>query len=72
MDICERRDAKGLYRKARLGQITNFTGISSPYEPPENLELVIDTGYMNIEECVSHILKHLQKKGIITPHSEGF
>ncbi len=65
LNICEQRDTKGLYRKARRGEIANFTGISSPYEPPENPELVIDTSCMNIEECVAHISCYLQEKGII-------
>ena len=53
LETCEQRDAKGLYQKARAGLIKDFTGISSPYEPPENPDLMLDTGKMSVEECVS-------------------
>lgn len=56
---CEERDPKGLYRKARAGQLPDFTGIDSPYEEPSDPELVVDTGSMNIAECVQQILSHL-------------
>jgi bifunctional enzyme CysN/CysC len=56
LEECERRDPKGLYKKARLGQIPNFTGINAPYEPPENPALVIDTTRLSIEEAVKLIL----------------
>lgn len=67
LTVCEQRDVKGLYRKARLGEIAHFTGISSPYEPPENPEIVIDTDQMSIEECLAHIFDRLQKMGILSP-----
>lgn len=57
---CERRDPKGLYRKVREGGIAEFTGISAPYEAPENPILRIDTGQMTVEESVSTIVKHLR------------
>jgi adenylylsulfate kinase len=66
LTICEQRDVKGLYRKARLGEIPQFTGISSPYEPPENPEIVVDTNRMSIDECSAHIFKYLQKIGILS------
>jgi adenylylsulfate kinase-like enzyme len=50
---CERRDVKGLYRRARRGEITNFTGIDDPYEPPSNPDLVIDTTHLSIDEAVT-------------------
>ena len=56
LDVCESRDVKGLYEKARSGKITNFTGISSPYEKPENPELIIDTDALSIEEATERIL----------------
>jgi adenylylsulfate kinase len=56
---CEKRDPKGLYMKARTGEIMNFTGISSPYEEPENPDLVIDTDVLSIEESVKLVLKHI-------------
>ncbi len=57
LDECEKRDVKGLYRKARKGDIPNFTGINSPYEPPENPGIVIDTTAISVEEAVQRILK---------------
>jgi len=65
LTVCEQRDVKGLYQKARLGHIANFTGISSPYEAPENPELIVDTDQWSIDECVQRVLDYLQEKGII-------
>lgn len=56
---CEQRDPKGLYKKARAGEIKEFTGISAPYEAPEKAEIVIDTGKMSVEECVDLIATRL-------------
>ena len=56
---CERRDPKGLYKKARAGQIPNFTGINSPYEVPLQPELVIDTTVLSLEEGVERIMRLL-------------
>lgn len=61
LEECERRDIKGLYRKAREGRIPNFTGISSPYEVPGKAEIVIDTSRQSIEESVDMVLKALEK-----------
>lgn len=58
---CEKRDVKGLYRKAREGEIPNFTGISSPYEEPENPNITIDTSKCSMEEAVAMVLKEIQK-----------
>lgn len=63
--ICEQRDAKGLYQKARQGAIRQFTGISSPYEPPEKPELVVDTGQLSLQDCVEQVLTLLKKRGLI-------
>ncbi len=60
LEICERRDPKGLYRRACQGQIPNFTGISSPYEPPEAPELRLDTSVLSVEQCVLRVLKRLE------------
>jgi len=60
LDVCEKRDTKGLYQKARSGEIPQFTGISSPYEAPETPELVIDTGKLTIEESVAKVLQYLE------------
>lgn len=62
---CEQRDVKGLYKKARQGDIKQFTGISSPYEHPENPELIVDTGSNNLDVCVDSVLALLQERGII-------
>ncbi|QDP39532.1 adenylyl-sulfate kinase [Radiobacillus deserti] len=65
-DVCEDRDPKGLYKKARSGQIHDFTGIDSPYEPPVNPELTINTAENSVEEAVQLIIAFLEYKGIIT------
>jgi len=65
LDIAEQRDPKGLYKKARSGEIKEFTGISAPYEEPKNPELVIDTGQLNLEQSVSEVLSFLTNRGII-------
>lgn len=65
LDICERRDVKGLYRQARQGRISDFTGISSPYEAPENPELTIDSGHLSLTTSVEHVLTILTERGII-------
>ena len=66
VEICEQRDPKGLYAKARAGEIPNFTGISDPYEAPENPELVIETASSTPEEAASSIIEMLQKRGKIS------
>ncbi len=63
--ICEQRDVKGLYKKARRGEIEHFTGISSPYEIPENPELRVDTGTNTLQDCVGQVLALLSQYGII-------
>ena len=63
--VCEERDPKGLYKKARAGQIPEFTGISSPYEKPEKPELVLQTGKQTIEECTDRVIQYL-KSSILT------
>jgi bifunctional enzyme CysN/CysC len=56
VDVCEQRDPKGLYRRARAGQIQDFTGISAPYEPPDEADLVLDTATLSPDECVAALL----------------
>ncbi|MDP9141752.1 MAG: adenylyl-sulfate kinase [Pseudomonadota bacterium] len=63
LDVCESRDPKGLYKKARAGQIKNFTGIDSPYEAPEKAELTINTGELSIEQSVQKLLVFLKERG---------
>ena len=59
VDVCESRDPKGLYKKARAGEIPEFTGISSPYEVPEAAEVSVDTGSKSLDECAQKILDYL-------------
>ncbi|HIF19235.1 MAG TPA: adenylyl-sulfate kinase, partial [Gammaproteobacteria bacterium] len=65
LKTCEARDVKGLYKRARAGEIKNYTGIDSPYEPPENPELIIDTDKDTLNESVSRIYSFLERKEII-------
>lgn len=65
LDVCESRDVKGLYKKARAGEIKEFTGISAPYEEPLAPELVVDTGKASLEECRESVLRLLADRGII-------
>jgi len=62
---CENRDPKGLYKKARAGEIPEFTGISSPYEEPENPEIIVDTDKNSVAACAEIIVKHLKKEGVL-------
>jgi adenylylsulfate kinase len=62
---CEARDPKGLYKKARAGEIGDFTGISAPYEAPEYPELRIDTSAKPLEECVAEVLQYLISRGVL-------
>jgi len=66
LETCETRDVKGLYKRARSGEIKNYTGIDSPYEVPENSELIIDTENQSLEESVSTILSFLEVNRIIS------
>jgi bifunctional enzyme CysN/CysC len=59
---CEKRDPKGLYKKARDGKISDFTGIGSPYEPPQNPELVVDTQHNDVDECVRQIVDYIEQQ----------
>jgi len=65
VETCEQRDPKGLYKKARNAEIPNFTGISAPYEEPENPEIILDTEYYSIEECVDQLTEILTSNGYI-------
>lgn len=65
VETCEKRDPKGLYKKARNAEIPNFTGISAPYEEPENPEIILDTELNSIEECVDQLTDILTSKGYI-------
>jgi adenylylsulfate kinase len=63
--VCEERDVKGLYKKARAGEIKDFTGISSPYEAPEDPDLVVATGTLSLDECVGTVITLLRARGIL-------
>ena len=65
LEVCEQRDTKGLYKKARAGEVKEFTGISAPYEEPLNHEITIDTSKMPVEESIRAILKYLEEKGYV-------
>ena len=66
LEVCEKRDVKGLYKKARAGEIPEFTGISSPYESPDNPELIVNTGTNTLDECTDKVIELLKIRGIIT------
>lgn len=64
--VCEKRDVKGLYQKAREGTLSHFTGISAPYQVPPNPEITIDTSELNEQQVVSHLISQLQLFGVIS------
>jgi adenylylsulfate kinase len=66
-DECERRDPKGLWQRAKKGEIPEFTGVSAPYEEPEAAEIVVETDRCSLEECAQQIITHLEECGIISP-----
>jgi adenylylsulfate kinase len=65
VEVCEARDVKGLYKRARAGEVKDFTGVSSPYEDPLAAELILDTGTLEMEECVERVLNLLREQGIL-------
>jgi sulfate adenylyltransferase len=67
LEVCEARDRKGLYARARQGLIPQFTGISDPYEPPTHAEIVIDTAQVSASDAVQHILGYLTQSGYLIP-----
>ncbi len=68
IEVCEQRDVKGLYAKARAGEIKGFTGVDDPYEPPLNPEVVLDTSKLSVQECADRIIDKLIELGYITHH----
>ena len=66
LDVCEQRDVKGLYQKARRGEISHFTGISDPYEAPEHADLIIDTAQQSLEQSVEQLIALLTEKGVLS------
>ena len=65
LNICETRDTKGLYKKARLGEIKDFTGISSPYEIPQDPEIIVETGSLDLNDSVGQIMKYLNAQELL-------
>ncbi|MDX1710060.1 MAG: adenylyl-sulfate kinase, partial [Rhodovibrionaceae bacterium] len=70
LDTCERRDPKGLYKKARAGEIEDFTGVDAPYESPANAELVVDTTNASIDESVSDVIRYIENRFVLQPMRE--
>jgi adenylylsulfate kinase len=70
VEVCEQRDVKGLYAKARAGEIKEFTGVSDPYEPPENPEIVLETEHQSPEESARMIIEYLEGRGLIAAAAE--
>jgi adenylylsulfate kinase len=66
--VCEERDPKGLYRKARAGLLPEFTGISSPYEAPEAPDVLVDSAESSVEQEVARLLAELERREIVTVH----
>ena len=65
IEVCERRDVKGHYRRARRGEIPEFTGLTSPYQEPRTPDLILDTGKLSLDESVREVLSLLMKRGIV-------
>lgn len=65
IEVCEQRDVKGHYKKAKIGEIREFTGVSSPYEEPVHPELVLTTDTMSVDECVIAVIDLLHRRGIV-------
>lgn len=65
VEVCEERDVKGMYKKARSGEIKEFTGVSAPFEEPDDADIVIDTQTQDPESCVKQILKHLKVEKLV-------
>ncbi|MBV4419440.1 adenylyl-sulfate kinase [Clostridium tyrobutyricum] len=63
IEVCEKRDPKGIYKKVRKGEIKNFTGIDSPYEKPDKPEIIVSTYLNSVEECADKIIKYLAEEG---------
>jgi len=71
IEVCEARDVKGMYKKARAGLISEFTGISSPYEVPQNPELIVNTGQSELKVCVQQVIDEMMQRGLIQNTSSG-
>jgi adenylylsulfate kinase len=72
LDICEKRDVKGLYKKARKGEISDFTGVTSPYEAPDHPEVSVLTGKTSLEDCIEIIIGEMKNRDIVNNNSQLF
>ena len=70
LEVCEERDPKGLYEKARSGEIPNFTGISAPYEAPASPEISVRTDEHSVDACVEQLVDYLERNGYFTAERE--
>lgn len=71
VEVCETRDVKGLYKRAKAGEIKDFTGVSSPYEEPESPDLVLNTGSASLSDCTDQVLNLLKQRSIFNPPNSG-
>ncbi len=71
LDVCEQRDPKQLYRRARAGEIEDFTGVSAPYEPPESPALDLDTSVLDLDACVGRLVAMLWRRGFLFADSSS-
>ena len=71
LEVCEQRDVKGLYRRARAGEIREMTGIDDPYEAPEHAEIVVDAVRLAPNESADYILRELERRGLLPPGSSA-
>jgi len=65
IEVCEARDVKGIYKKARAGQIAEFTGISSPYEAPESPDITVNTARLQLGDCVQRVIDEMERHGLV-------
>ena len=65
LEVCEQRDPKGLYKKARAGEIPDFTGIHQPYEAPTQAEIVLKTAELDVDECADAVIRYLERRGVL-------
>jgi adenylylsulfate kinase len=71
LEVCEARDVKGLYRRARAGEIGDFTGISAPYEPPDRPELRLASARDDVDTCAAQVIEYLERTGVLVAPRDG-
>jgi len=67
IEFCEARDVKGMYKRARAGEVAQFTGISSPYEEPKDPDLSVSTSRLPLHDCVRQIIEEMEQRGLMKP-----